>query len=278
MLGLALHQPSISESADGARRALAGITTWAVVYGGQVDTSKLKPFGLVVVDADVSHPPVDLKRSGAKILAYLSLGEVHQSRAYFAEVKSAGWLVRENPTWKGSFLVDPHQEGWRRMVVDRLAAEILGRGFDGLFLDTLDTAETLEREDRAKYGGSIQAMGGLVKALRATYPEALLLPNNAFQVLEEIAPTVDGVVAESVFATYDFSARRYVRVAEAARREKVTLLTEIRRRHRLPVFTIEYAGPQAGVLRAYAYAASRAAGFVPYVATIDLQEVQAPPQ
>ncbi len=39
------------------------------------------------------------------------------------------------------------------MVVERLAPEILGRGFDGLFLDTLDTAEELEREDQAPRTG-----------------------------------------------------------------------------------------------------------------------------
>ncbi len=90
-------------------------------------------------------------------------------------------------------------------------------------------------------------MVGLVKALRATFPKALLLPNNAFQVLEHIASVVDGV------------ARRYIRVAETRRLEKIALLAEIRRRHRLPVFTIEYAGSREEALRAYAYAAWRAA-------------------
>ena len=269
---------SFSEGADEARQKLAGIRRWAVVYGREVDPGKLAGFGLVVVDAEVGREAAELKRSGALILAYLSLGEVHRSRPYFAQAQAAGWLVRENPTWKGSFLVDVRQEGWRRLVVDRLAREILARGFDGLFLDTLDTAETLEREDRVKYGGSVQAMGGLVRALRASYPKALLLPNNAFQVLETIAPAVDGVVAESVFTTYDFTVGRYGRVPEAVRQEKLSRLTEIRRRHRLPVFTIEYAAPEEADLRRDAYAGSRAAGFISYVATIELQEVHAPPE
>lgn len=276
LLGLALGELGVSGCADRVRQDLAGIRAWAVVYARDVAPGKLKPFDLVVVDADVVASPGHLKRSGAKVLAYLSLGEVHQSRPYFSQVRAAGWLVRENPNWKGSFLVDVRHEGWQRMVVDRLVPGILDRGFDGLFLDTLDTAETLEREEREKYSGSIHAMVGLVKAARAASPKALLLPNNAFRVLAEIAPIVDGIVAESVFATYDFSARRYVRVAEGARLEKLAVLTEIRRRHRVPIFTIEYAAPQDEDLRAYAHEASRAAGFVPYIATIDLQEVHAP--
>lgn len=277
MLGLALHHPSISESADGAPRALAGIAAWAVVYAREVDPARLTPFGLVVVDAEVAVPAAALKRSGAKVIAYLSLGEVHRSRAYFTRVEDAGWLVRENASWKGSFLVDVRHEGWRRMVVGELAPAILERGFDGLFLDTLDTAEVLEGEDPARFGGSIREMADLVKALRAKYPTAVLLPNNAFRVLEHVASAVDGVVAESVFATYDFSTKRYHRLADAPKEYKLALLTDVRRRHRLPVFTIEYAPPSEAELTAYAADASRAASFVPYVTTIDLQSVHPPP-
>jgi len=277
MLGLALHSPGISESADGAPRALAGTAAWAVVYAREVDPARLTPFGLVVVDPEVAVPAAALKRSGAKVIAYISLGEVHSSRAYFARVKDAGWLIRENANWKGSFLVDVRREGWRRMVVSELVPAILARGFDGLFLDTLDTAEVLEEEDQVRYGGSIREMAELVKALRGKYPTAVLLPNNAFRVLEHMASAVDGVVAESVFATYDFSTKRYHRVADAPKKYKLALLTDVQRRHRLPVFTIEYAPPSEAELAAYAASASRAAGFIPYVTTIDLQSVHLPP-
>ncbi len=106
MVGLVLGQPSISGGAHGGRQGLAGITTWAVVYGREVAPARLKPFGLVVVDSDVAQQTAALKWSGAKILAYLSLGEVRQARSYFAQVRSAGWLVRENPKSKGSFMVN----------------------------------------------------------------------------------------------------------------------------------------------------------------------------
>jgi len=277
---LALASLAASGSAGGdetpaPRRAAA--KRWAVAYSRDLTPEALRRFDLVVVDPDVARTPGELRPPGGRLLAYLSVGEVNETRTYFDHVRSQRWLIRENAAWRGSFLVDVRAPGWQRLLVDRIARGILDRGFDGFFLDTLDTAEVLQRENADAYLGSIEAMAALVRALRTAYPRAVLLSNNAFEVIDHVAPLLDGVVAESLFTTYDASTRLYHPVSPFRRSEKVAALRELRRRHGTPIFTLDYAGLHDAALRASAYDASRALGFIPYVGAVDLQDVQPSP-
>lgn len=253
---------------------LAEIRSWAVFYGAEAPVETLRRPDLLVLEPDHAWTPATLRRPGQKILAYLSLGEVHKTRAYFPELQRAkGALVGANPNWPDAQMVDPRSPAWRRLVLERLAPEILAKGYDGFFLDTLDTADHLDR--LGKHPGAREAMAQLVKDLRRKYPEILLLPNGGLPLLDAAGGAFSALTTESVFTDYQFQPSTYrmrdPQGAEARRAEIAGRAEALGVR----VFVIEYAiTPE---MHAEAWRKASEAGFVPFVSDIGLTRIEEEP-
>ncbi|MNX32285.1 hypothetical protein D3C86_624910 [compost metagenome] len=253
---------------------LAEIQSWAVFYGAEAPVETLRTPDLLVLEPDHPWNPTTLRRPGQKILAYLSLGEVHKTRAYFPELQRAkGTLVGPNPNWPDAQMVDPRSPAWRRLVLDRLAPEILAKGYDGFFFDTLDTADHLDR--LGKHPGARSAMAQLIKDLRKKYPEILLLPNGGLPLMDEAGGAFSALTTESVFTDYQFQPPTYrlrdpqgaeVRRAEISRRAEALGVR---------VLVIEYADTPE--MRAVAWRNATEAGFVPFVSDIGLTRIEGEP-
>ena len=96
-----------------------GVTIpWVVYYAAELPPTAFYGFDLVVFESD-SHPPLEpLVDRRKKVIGYISLGEVNETRPYFAEVKAEGLYRGENENWKGSYFVDVRDaagpSGWSR--------------------------------------------------------------------------------------------------------------------------------------------------------------------
>lgn len=247
---------------------LDGAGSWAVFYGAQAPAAALQAPDLLVLEPDHPWRPQALRREGQRVLAYLSLGEVHRTRPYFGRLERAGVLAGANPNWPGAVMVDPRSRLWQEMVVSEIMPAILAKGYDGLFLDTLDVAAHLE----AQRPGATAAMRELLSAMHARHPEALLVANGGLALLPEAAPALAGLAVESVFTDYDFAASRYrLRAPEEANRRKEAFQA-LARRHGLRVFVLEYAEEPEMRRRARQLAAE--AGFVPFVSDIGLETLE----
>lgn len=245
-----------------------------VVYYGTLKDASLFNYQVAVLDSDIDpaiprgFPPRSL------VLGYLSLGEVHSGRGYAAELDRAGLLLSPNKNWAGARFVDVRDARWKRRVLDELIPAILARGFNGVFFDTLDSADFLERSDPGRYAGMTDSAVDLVRAIRQRFPELPLMVNRGYALLPRIASEIDMLLGESVHTTYDAKARKYVRVSAEGVQWQHDLMNAARRiKPSLRLFSLDYwspADPQ-GVARIYAEA--QANGFVPYVATIDLSRI-----
>lgn len=69
-------------------------------------------------------------------------------------------------------MIDIRRPEWRRMVVEEIAPQVFQEGFDGLFLDTLDDAASLENAADRALPGMQDAAVALVHALRTKFPGA----------------------------------------------------------------------------------------------------------
>jgi uncharacterized protein (TIGR01370 family) len=254
--------------------AAAAQTPWVVYYASTAPVETFAEYRLLVFDSD-DHPPLaPLAKQGKTLLGYLSVGEVERNRAYFSTVRAEGLLLQENQNWPGSYFVDVRQARWKRRVLDELIPRILGQGFAGVFLDTLDNPPHLERTDPQKYRGMTAAATDLVTSIRRRYPAIRIMMNRGYELLPAVERDIDYVLGESVFTDYDFQTKKYGQVPRELYQEQVRLLTAARsRRPALQVFTLDYWYPTdaAGVARIYAE--QRRNGFSPYVATIELDRV-----
>jgi hypothetical protein len=151
---------------------------------------------------------------------------------------------------------------------------ILRRGFDGIFLDTLDDPIHLEDVQPQKNKGMTAAAAQLVRAIRRHYPDIPIMMNRAYRLLPEVEGDIDMELGESVYADYDFGKKAYRRVDKGDYEQQVRWLKEAQnRRPALRVMTLDYWNPADAPGIRQIYAVERANGFLPYVATVELDKI-----
>lgn len=256
-----------------AARSLAqtGGLKWAVYYADALPAAAFERYDLLVFD-HAAHPDLaPLKDARKRVFGYLSLGEVAQSRPHFERVREMGILRDENPNWPGSRFVDVRDSRWVKMVIEDLVPMVLQRGFQGLFLDTLDNPPELERRDPRRNAGMTDAAVRLVRALKLHFPSVPLILNRGYDLLPRLATVVDYVLGESVYADYDFAAKTYGLVPDALYREQVAILKRAQEASSgLTVLTLDYWDPADAKGIARIYAEQRRNGFSPYVSVVTL--------
>ncbi len=247
---------------------------FAIYYDKTAPASAFEPYSLIVLDSD-HHPDLrPLAERGKMLLGYLSLGEVEMQRIYFKRLKDKGLVMEDNKNWPGSHFIDIRNPLWQKLVLEDLIPHILSQGFQGVFLDTLDSPIELERSQPQKFKGMRQAAVQLVKAMRAQYPEMKIMINRAYPLLAELAPSVDYVLGESVYADYNFDTKKYGRVEPALYGEQVAWLKSAKAANpAIGIYTLDYAQKDDNGAIREIYAAQRKNGFIPYVATVDLNEL-----
>ena len=248
---------------------LPPLTSWAVFYGERAPAADLAAPDLLVLEPDHPWELDKLRRPGQLILAYLSLGEVHTTRAYFRTLQAApGALLFTNPDWPGAWRVDPRSPAWRAMVLGQLAPSIRQKGYDGFFLDTVDTAHWLEQEKNVP--GAARAMVALIADLKALDPAVRIVSNGGLDLMPALAASIDAIAVESVFTDYDFATKTYRQRDEAGAAERAGRLKAIRQQTGLPMLVIEYIDPADSAARERAARKVRDATFVPFVSDIGL--------
>ena len=264
--------------AGGMRPASAADERWVVVYSEKPAIAEFRDYGLVVLDS-VHHPPIrPLLEQKKTVIGYISLGEVENYRDYYKAVEAEGILYEKNPNWPDSRYIDVRDVRWTRRVVEDLIPRLLHKGFQGIFIDTLDNPAELERRDPVKFKGMTAAGANLVKAIRRHYPRMYIMLNRSYEILPAVDGQIDSVLGESVFTEIDFEKKTY-RLADAKTYQlQVKWLKEAKaRRPGLRVYTLDYWPPSdvAGIARIYAE--QRKNGFIPYVSVKDLDRVMKEP-
>ncbi|UGY16907.1 endo alpha-1,4 polygalactosaminidase [Bradyrhizobium septentrionale] len=277
LLGIISCAPSLLGAAQLSEKRKKGQIPFLVYYGASTDPA-IGAFALAALDSDLNLAPLDRFRRDATYLGYLSLSEVHSGRPYFVELAAEGLLFGANANWPDARFIDLRHENWRRRVVKDLVPGILQKGFDGVFLDTLDSAEFLERQDPSRYGGMVEGAADLVRAIRTAFPGILIMINRGFAVLPLIAGHFDMVLGESVRTTFDAGTGRYSFVSESDYEwQRQQLWAAGGRDPNLQLFSLDYWDPNDKENIAKIYTEERANGFVPYVATPDLTRIVPPP-
>ncbi len=225
------------------------------------DVKRLGELGVVTVgyiSVGESEPPQPLKGNGAGPGGFASW--------YFD--KDNDGQPDMNPIWK-SYYTNANDAGWRADRVAEARRLVEQYGFDGIFLDTIDTA--MANPETAP------GMVALVQEFRAALPDAPIVLNQGFPLLPKLAPIADALMLESFTATYDFASNSYMMNYPQSidhhlmrtQKEILPVLAD----HPLKVFVLDYA-PESETERIQE-AANRAAtfGFLFAAAPISLDSV-----
>jgi uncharacterized protein (TIGR01370 family) len=247
---------------------------WAVYYGDNLPAENFLGYNLVVLEPD-QRPPISLLlEQGKTVLGYISLGEISKDRSYFKSVQEEGILFQKNPNWPDAQYVDMRSNKWTSRVVDDLIPAILYQHFSGIFIDTIDNAEALERKDPVKYRKMKEGAIKLIKTIRLHFPDMKIMLNRGFELLPYVAKDINSVLAESIFSVHNFKTGEEDLVKPEIYASIAKELKEAQQLNpSLEIYTLDYWNtddPQ-GIKKIYE--AQRAQGFIPYVATLQLNEI-----
>ncbi len=248
------------------------VSSWSCYYGQKDRTEDLIQFDLAVLAVDGQNP-VPLRKAGVKCLVYVSLGEVSVSGPYYLEAKERGLLVRYNENWD-SWVVDIRRPEWKAMLIEQIIPDALKAGYDGLFFDTLDSPIDMQNRDPDTYKGTERSAVELIKEIRKSFPKLLLCQNRGFEILGRTAKSIDYLLIEGLSSSMDIATQTRTDVSNADRDFLLSKTdTALKENRKLVVLSLDYVPFDDAAETAKAFEYSRKQGFVPYVSTPALDQV-----
>ncbi len=248
------------------------LTSTAVFYASNPPVELLDQFQRVIVEADNIKPDelALLKRNGTRVFAYLSVGEVSPTRKWFKQVQP-DWILGRNNVWDSEVL-DMANPQWQQFMLDQLVEPLVKRGFDGLFLDTLDsfylyTKTPEERQQQAK------ALATILKTIKQRYPKLGLIANRGFDAMPAIAPLLEAVVVESLYASWDNAKKVYQPADPEGRIWLLKQIQGLQHDYGMEIIVIDYLPPGSRQEARRLAMRLREKGFVPWISTPALNSV-----
>lgn len=245
----------------------ADYTPFAVSYG-RIDSLQQvgAKYKLLIVEPDYySRAQVDsLNTPDNTLLGYISLGEVNKNRWYYPLLEERGFLgINEN--WESPYL-NLADSTTRSILVDRVVPNIMAKGFDGLFLDTIDdVAPYTERSHLQPY------MVEMIAGIRKKYPDAPIIQNAGLFLLDQTQQYIDAVLIEDVATNYNFSNASYHLRPENEYRERVSMINKYKQKYHKPFLVIDFA--KSDSLKKMAASRLDTLGMPYYISTIELNHI-----
>lgn len=245
-----------------------------VDYSSHPGTSGWEGIDRVILDpsAEVKLPAPG-ERDQPVFYAYLSLVEVAADATYAKEARGEKLLLENlnNEVWN-SALADISNPAWHDFLVKRVAQPALNKGYQGFFLDTADSLYRLpDAENATKRSVYEKQVATIIVKLRTAFPDAPLILNRGFGVVDHLPKeSLHGVLLESLYQTYDHTAKKYSAVVEsdtAALESRIEML----RKRGLPIYVIDYVSPTDPELAAATAKRIEKLGASPLITTPNLQ-------
>ncbi|GBD45474.1 hypothetical protein HRbin41_00281 [bacterium HR41] len=265
-------------AATGARKErlmkLHSARTFALALGVDLRrralARRLAAYDLVVVDGEDTPARAlrYLRRRGALVLGYLSVGTVEPDR--FWTKRARRYALAPVPGWPERY-ADVARSGYRKLLVGAVAPRLLARGFDGLFLDNVDVVESYPRLARPMR----QLVADIARLVRRR--GKLLAAQNADDFTRRyLLRWLDAWNREDVSWRYDFERRAY---APTAASEHARALATVRRlrANGLVVTVTDYPPPGDSSAAQTAVQAACSAGALPWISDIALRTLPATP-
>lgn len=202
-LAAGLAMCAVASPALADRASLKEARSWSYQLQGDMKSTARSNADVAVVDPDHTGDPKRLKRKAnggqRDVLAYISIGEVEQGRAYLKGKGSRKWDTGQSDGWAGNTAARYWDEEWKSIVKQRVRKAI-DAGYDGVYLDRVDTYERVKAPKGAR-----AEMIGFVKEVAAEARRkkggASVVVQNAEELLNDkgYVDAIDGVAKESLY-------------------------------------------------------------------------------
>lgn len=248
---------------------MAPLRSIAFYYGETPMLKQLAQFEFAVVEPDHGFVPVRASHK-PRWIAYVSVGEVNKSRDYYSAIPKP-WIIGHNVEWIAD-IIDQGAPGWPEFFVEHVIAPLWKQGYNGFFLDTLDSYQLVVK-DEAQRQKSQQGLIAVIRAMHKRFPQAVLILNRGFELLPAIHNDIYAVAFESLFKGWSEKSREYIDVPDTDRKWLLAQASSVKKHYDLPVIAIDYCPPTSRQCSRDTVRRIRALGLVPYVGDGQLQTV-----
>lgn len=213
-----------------------------VFYYGEDEINKIESYDLAVVQP-TNYSTTEIKEiesHGVKLIAYVSIGESDNKNV------NPSWILAKNVNWD-SYMIDVRNKGWRDYIINVVMKHIADMGYNGFFLDTLDTAVQFPQTENA--------MIEFVKEIREAYPQMIIIQNRGFPLLSQTGPYIDGVLWEDFASEYNFISGNYQKIDRTP--QEVEQQVELSKKYGYRILTLSYAAEDDYDLMNYIFAMNK---------------------
>ena len=201
---------------------------------GKVNPDLIQGYKYVILESE-QFSAFDIKlikENNEIVLGYISMGEVSPSRYYYDKLKLS--VLGKNKLWD-SYYLDPRLEITKSTLLD-FVAKIKGKGFDGLFLDTVDTYAKW-----GPYANLGSEMVAILKLIKEKHPDLHLMQNAGLSLVPSASKYINSLAIESIVTNYSFEGKKYRMRNKTESDELMKELKGLNESYSLPVVLIEYA-------------------------------------
>ncbi|MDH4944742.1 endo alpha-1,4 polygalactosaminidase [Sulfurimonas sp. C5] len=170
------------------------------------------------------------------IYAYISIGEVDRNTTT-AKAINTSWIVAENSAWKSDVL-DIRNQKYQEFIFAKQIEPLLKRGFKNFFFDTLDSyhlyAKTMQEKKQCE-----QSLISFIREFHTRYPDAKLVVNRGFEIIDDIHDSINAVLFESYYKGLQGEKLEYTDVNDSSREWLDTYLNKIKS-YNLDIIAVDY--------------------------------------
>ncbi|MBP6018113.1 MAG: endo alpha-1,4 polygalactosaminidase [Burkholderiaceae bacterium] len=256
----------------GGVSAITIVTPNSIVfyYGEIPELEQLSKFDFAVLEPASGFVPPGPADYKTRWIAYVSVGEVESSRAYYSSIPKS-WIVGENVEWR-SDIIDQSAPGWPSFFVKHVISPLWKQGYSGFFLDTLDSYQLVFKSEK-KQQKNRQGLINVIRAINRHFPDATIILNRGFELLPAVHNQVSGVAFESLFKGWSELTGKYIDVPSKDRAWLMDQVEIVKEKYNLPVIAIDYCPPTDTKCSLDTIQRIRALGLVPYVGDGHLQRI-----
>ncbi|PSW20258.1 RNA-binding protein [Photobacterium sanctipauli] len=191
LIALLLILPSISQAKNAES---------IVFYYNDIDSVReLMNFERVVVTPSlITNKQIEtLHKAGTQVFAYLSVGEF-DGEILPRQLQGKSPLINVN--WQ-SHVMDLSAPEWQAYLNNE-ATSLMSKGFDGLFLDTLDSYTLFAKNETTKRQQQ-KSLAHILTEFHQLKSKPKLIFNRGFEVVHQLGFKPEALVAESLYHRYD---------------------------------------------------------------------------
>jgi cysteinyl-tRNA synthetase, unknown class len=224
---------------------------------------------VVVVDQAESGRVAALKNKpgGGRraVIAYLAIGEAETYRSYYKSCcspKRPDWHTDRTQGWRDNYIVKYWDPAWKAIIRERVR-QIVAAGFDGIYIDRVDTWERVKHPSGSSRSEMIQLVKEVSSQARGLRGDIAIIAQNGEELLTDggYVAAIDAVAKESLMYGVPTIGKRN---SASEISHSANLLKSFKSKGKA-VFVVEYISSSGGVadeIRKY--------GFVPHFASRSL--------